>query len=135
MKRTFSYPPPYQDAAVLCGNLGIDMETLDRRLARGAFPRPIKFGDIKLWRWADVGKSRIYFVECGGFIKIGLTSNPKQRLANLANTSGPALKPLLVIPGTRATELKLHKKFRHLHDHGEWFRAAPELLRYIEGLR
>lgn len=87
----------------------------------------------------------VYFVQRGGLggpIKIGVTKTGiKQRLATLraqlsfTGPSNEALTPLLVVPGDRDLERCLHGHFSHLREHNEWFRAAPELLGFIEDVR
>lgn len=52
-------------------------------------------------------------------IKIGRTTNLKQRLESIALTSGCKLE--LVFIYAIDIEQKLHKQFRHLRDLGEWF--------------
>jgi len=77
-------------------------------------------------------KSYVYFIQGADKIKIGISQSPKKRLATLQCTSPIPLKMLAICKGGTKLEKKLHKQFKHLRSHGEWFRAEPELLSYIE---
>src|SRR5690242_15358709 len=60
----------------------------------------------------------VYFIRHGDRIKIGWTSNLKQRMANL-----PHDEILGTVPGTMADEKRCHHAFAHLRANGrEWFR-------------
>jgi hypothetical protein len=74
----------------------------------------------------------IYFARCGERIKIGFSARATVRVRGLQTASADPISLLGVMPGSRAVERSLHEKFRALHIRGEWFRAAPRLLQYIE---
>lgn len=76
----------------------------------------------------------VYFIKCGEFIKIGMTTNVWSRIANLQ-----AATPLpLVLVGFEAwpeetlkqREAQLHQQFSHCRHRLEWFRAEPDLEMY-----
>lgn len=76
----------------------------------------------------------VYFVHArrSNLIKIGYTGRaPRERLAGMQVFSPERLVCLGVIPGTRATERKLHEKLAHRRSHGEWFRPTRGLWRFI----
>lgn len=77
----------------------------------------------------------IYFIqgETGGPIKIGSSSNPWQRAADLQTGNPAKLRVLTVVPGERQDELALHARFSSLRIHGEWFEPAPALVAFIDG--
>jgi Meiotically up-regulated gene 113 len=78
-----------------------------------------------------------YFIqhEEGGPIKIGMSSDPEERLRGInINSHDPRYKLLGVMPGGRTQEKNLHIQFRHIRVHGEWFLPEPELLDYIANL-
>lgn len=76
----------------------------------------------------------IYFLELGGLIKIGYTSNWGTR-----KISYPPHAKILLLHRTKdawSLEKRLHSQFRkHLRAGQEWFEPAPEILAYIDGLR
>lgn len=73
----------------------------------------------------------VYFLGFGGLIKIGTTVNVQQRIQSL---SLPQESLMATEPGGRDRESALHDQFAGLREYGEWFRPAPELLAYIDGL-
>ena len=85
--------------------------------------------------------SRVYFMRCAEFIKIGYTTNVHMRLDTIRKSGGVLMPEGLpywttviaaVIPAGMDHEKELHAKFSHLRHTGEWFTEAPELTEYIE---
>lgn len=78
----------------------------------------------------------IYFVQADtdGPIKIGTTTQLEQRLAALSNSDPAKLHLLATMPGDNKDEAQLHKRFRRLRLHGEWFAPDAELRDFIAGL-
>lgn len=72
----------------------------------------------------------IYFVQFGDRIKIGFTTNMKQRMKVI-----PKDQILATTPGSLGVERRIHNRFAHLRITGEWFRADKELLDYVEFVR
>lgn len=79
-------------------------------------------------------KSFIYFIQSGGFIKIGFSSNWGGRLRSLKTSNPNPIELLALIEGTREQERELHARFQTHRAEGEWFKPAPELLDHIGGL-
>ena len=88
--------------------------------------------------------STVYFVRRDCFIKIGVTTNLKARLASLSMggvrvPKGMKLGPvtlLATMPGNRANESYLHGRFAaHRVGDTEWFYPHPEVIAFIEGLQ
>lgn len=87
--------------------------------------------------------SVVYFIERDGFIKIGVTSNLRNRLHALSRggqmpegmTVGP-VDLLATMPGNISNESWLHRKFaQHRIPRTEWFYPADELTAFISGLK
>ena len=78
----------------------------------------------------------IYFLyaEKANTIKIGITTNLKERFFRLQNACPEDLYLLKVIDGDAKEENRLHKMFRKYKAHSEWFTLNPELLDFIESL-
>lgn len=76
----------------------------------------------------------VYFVHAPSaeMVKIGTTASLELRLTGLRMSSPVPLILLGAIPGGAAKEGALHSRWARLRQHGEWFRASPELLREIE---
>lgn len=78
----------------------------------------------------------VYFVHAptSDLIKVGIASNMQQRLAALQCGSPEKLVLLGVLPDADAkqAERELHGILRPHRAHGEWFRAHPSLMRFIE---
>lgn len=93
-----------------------------------AEPVPKKFADHSekaAWGYT-------YFVRRGDAIKIGHSAIPKQRISQLQVAFPEPLEVLAIIPNTIVGEADAHAKFAHLRMSGEWFRAGPELLDFIQ---
>jgi len=80
-------------------------------------------------------KPLVYFIEGAGKIKIGVAQFPESRLETLQANSPVTLRMLATYKGGYELENKLHRRFAHLRQHGEWFNAGQELLDYMEELR
>jgi hypothetical protein len=76
----------------------------------------------------------VYFIRADQEVKIGMSNNVHQRMKALSTMSPVPLELLAVVAGAHLEEAQLHRKFAHLRMHGEWFRAEPELLDFIESL-
>lgn len=80
-------------------------------------------------------QSVVYFFQRGdGLIKIGTTRNLKNRWGAIENGAGP-IKLLALISGSYLTESKLHSRFAHARQFGEWFSPTDEMLDLIEKAR
>jgi len=79
-------------------------------------------------------KSFLYFIEAvdTGFIKIGRSANPEQRLVQLSTGSPNQLVILGKISGGSALEAELHKRFDAQRTKGEWFKISNELRDFIK---
>jgi Meiotically Up-regulated Gene 113 (MUG113) protein len=66
----------------------------------------------------------VYLIEAlgTGLVKIGYSSNPKLRLAGLVGGSAAWLKLVGYFGGTLEDEQELHRQFKELREHHEWFR-------------
>ena len=70
----------------------------------------------------------VYILRCGGFIKIGWTSDMTSRM----RSSQPVSVLLATMPGTRKDENRLHRRFSHLRTHGrEWYPIASQITEYV----
>jgi hypothetical protein len=78
------------------------------------------------------GTNRVYFIEMNDFIKIGFTRNLSRRLEDLSLGHPYEIRLLHDIPGTFDTETDMHRRFKHLHVRGEWFKKDADVLEFIE---
>ena len=87
------------------------------------------------WGWqTDSRVAYVYFLECGGFIKIGFATDIARRLQAIQ-----AMNPLDVtlvgrIRATLRVERVLQERFSGVHHRGEWFRPDPTMLADIRKL-
>lgn len=80
-------------------------------------------------------RTTVYVIqgEGGGPIKIGFTArNVHARLEELQKGSPVRLVLLRALPGERALERDLHRRFAAYRLHGEWFHPADEILAYAK---
>ena len=76
----------------------------------------------------------IYFIqdELAHHIKIGFTDgDPTDRMKALQTGSPIGLTLLYVCDGNKFDEQELHQKFSLYRLHGEWFKPAPSLIKFI----
>ena len=78
----------------------------------------------------------IYFIRAGarGPIKIGRTNNIARRLEMLRVGNHLELSLLATVDGGESGERRIHRRFEHLRTRGEWFRATPELMKFVRAL-
>lgn len=82
----------------------------------------------------DIG--RVYFVTDEVAIKIGYTvAGVKGRVSNIQTGHHADLRLIGSVSAADYPETSLLGRFSHLRIRGEWFRAAPELTTFIDGLR
>lgn len=81
-------------------------------------------------------KSCIYFIlaKKTNLVKIGTTTNMKNRFSTLSTGSPYELELLYTFPGYKQKEKELHKKFEHLRVKGEWFNYTDEIKVFIGAL-
>jgi hypothetical protein len=77
----------------------------------------------------------LYFILHGNFVKIGQAVDPNKRLTELQVGTPEKLKILAIIPKMGSVERFCHKKFKHLHSRGEWFKYTEEIDSFIEELK
>lgn len=80
---------------------------------------------------APAAEPLVYFGQVGNRIKIGTSTNLKNRLRSLSIARDAILA---TEPGGHAREAELHARFDDLREEGEWFRAEEPLLGYIAAL-
>lgn len=86
----------------------------------------------KRFRRSRASAGWIYFVRADNLIKIGFTGTLPKRFRQLQCMSAVKLRLLCALRGASDLEVGLHVKFQHLHSHGEWFHAAPDLIQFVE---
>jgi hypothetical protein len=87
---------------------------------------------------------RVYFIRSGGYVKIGRSLHPEQRLANLKKDKGQTVIPdcvdmnaaelVATFPGGRRVESKMHLRFNKYRVAGEWFKWSKEVREFVESL-
>lgn len=79
----------------------------------------------------------VYFVQSidGGPVKIGWTTNLKERLSRIQKDLSINLKLLGILnTPSKHEERRIHKQFKHIRLYGEWFDDTSELLDFIANL-
>lgn len=76
--------------------------------------------------------SVVYFVYCAGRIKIGYTTDIRNRMAGLASSSPAPITLLLTIPGNEQDEARYHRMFASDRVHLEWFRLSYGLREFLD---
>lgn len=72
----------------------------------------------------------VYFIGVQDFVKIGFSTDPERRMLKEMQPYSPhEMKILRTIEGcTRGHEAWLHRQFRDLHIHHEWFQFSADML-------
>lgn len=73
----------------------------------------------------------IYFIEAGGFIKIGFTTNVPARLASIETSSPHSVTLLRQEPGTMRDEAAYHARFAAHRVRREWFALDGDLAAFL----
>lgn len=68
----------------------------------------------------------VYFLTDGEYIKIGIATNLKNRVAKLQTGNARKIKILKIIDGYRCLEKKLHNIFISYRLEGEWFNITEQ---------
>lgn len=78
----------------------------------------------------------IYFAldKAAGTVKIGYSASPPTRLSGLQVGNSNELVILGTIQGERDKEKAIHEELAVNHVRGDWFRAEPEIVRYINAI-
>lgn len=71
----------------------------------------------------NAGKD-LYFVRCGEFIKIGVSSDVPKRLKALKSSNPHPLELMYHGVGEGVHEEQWHLLYQDMHLHGEWFRVS-----------
>lgn len=94
-------------------------------------------------KYEQAPESYVYFIQCGDFIKIGCSATPEERVDQLRR-GGKAERPTVwegnpyllgYFPGGLREESEQHKRWSHLRDRGEWFKAEEELVAFAKEIR
>lgn len=64
-------------------------------------------------------------------VKIGISTDPLQRLRQLQTSHSEDLELVASFPGDVAEEARLHERFKAHRKRGEWFSEAPEISAWI----
>lgn len=75
--------------------------------------------------------SYVYFIQCGGLVKIGVATDVRGRLATLQTGNPAELRLLLCIPGDKNLENELHARFYAYSVEREWFHLSDEIKSFI----
>ena len=140
-------------ARVFAEHIGVAHGTVKRWLHEGMPARRTGQGSVRVWIDPAVGlawvearypnsiarnrKGLLYIAvrDTDGAIKIGWTSDVMRRIAELRKEGRSPVELLACFPGDKPDELRLHARFIADRLDGEWHRASPELLSFIDGLR
>lgn len=100
----------------------------------GVAPGPQMVMPVRLTILPIESKCGVYFIQCGSFIKIGVSVNVVSRLKSLAFMNPYALVGLGFIRAADdawQVETGLHQRFAECRHRGEWFHDSEALRAYI----
>lgn len=76
----------------------------------------------------------VYFLENGGFIKIGFAKDVAARMRSLSTSMPKAGNLIAAIPGSKKFEHALHVAASSHRERGEWFKDCDEVRRIIDAV-
>lgn len=126
----FSLAPLFIDnsRAIVVKHFG---ETVDYLIGERYFYELKEISDDVAEKTAEIIEKIIctYFFldESRGIVKIGKSTNPRERIKGI--NCGAKLEIIHEIP--QDIEKKLHRKFKHINVHGEWFKFTDEIKLFI----
>lgn len=98
----------------------------DKAIKKGLWPSDIDRG-IK---FKETGF--VYFIGDGECVKIGFSTNPKNRLSNLQVGSSKELKLLYTIQGSEKDERAIQNLFSDYYERGEWYKIEGRLKGFLD---
>jgi hypothetical protein len=110
------------DFKVLCVSNGLDPDLIASELRKNkTSSAEIQINDY------------VYLISAGDYLKIGKTSgeSPISRMNALQTANPVKLKMEAYFVGGIKEEKELHKRFKHLHARGEWFKFDMELREFV----
>lgn len=113
---------PAHEAAEL---YNVSPSTLRRWARNGEVKRELNGSQTKYLINGDIYdrfKDKIYIISDGEYIKIGISSDPEERLKNLQTGNPRELELLTCFPGSKILEKELHNLFESCEGVGEWFK-------------
>jgi len=136
--------PKFMELTEVAFHTSCSPEEVIEMVEAGVLPGPEKRNGKILWRWDQVDRAlsddpeashRVYFIQTNDFIKIGFTRNMTRRFEGINSSVPYDITLLHEMPGSFDLEVDMHRKFKHLRVKGEWFRAEPELVDFIQSLK
>lgn len=146
MTLRFKLPPGGDVPPVVAARrLGLSLEAfnlqIETLISRGFPPADPTTGNFDLDAIDKWSKRRgkltgwVYFIRCGEFIKIGFSTDPRRRLADIQSHMPHDAELLLAFAASEKVERQLHRKFGAMRHRNEWFRAEQALVTHIEWIR
>lgn len=77
-------------------------------------------------------QGHVYFLRSGNVVKIGFSTNLRERQKSLRTARPEPSFICKVVKGSPATERALHKRFAQYRLAGEWFDLRGDLARHLE---
>jgi hypothetical protein len=130
-----------EDARRLAGQLRPPMRQQiavenDIRKALGDLPKTDQERFEAIMSAAPEPGKHIYFIQVGdsGPFKIGLGSDPKNRLSAMQVSNFEKLFLRAAMPGSVLRESLIHYHFAEEHAHGGWFMPSKRILEFVAAL-
>jgi hypothetical protein len=101
------------------------MDALKRNSDFRSRPHP---GEVQKWLDAP---SHVYFILSDRRVKIGVSTNWRERVDSIIRSSSHDAQLILVVPGDRSYEQGLHDLFEDYRANGEWFDCEGKLLEFL----
>jgi hypothetical protein len=115
--------------SVTAEDLRIDPAVLERWLTSMDRARPVGTPNR-----LDSTRDLAYFVRDGGAVKIGCSERPLVRFEELQKANPRRIELVALFAAGAAAEAYFHGRFSVFRIHGEWYRIAGGLRRFLDAL-
>jgi len=79
-------------------------------------------------------RNSLYFITCGDLVKIGKSTNPQQRLAQIQTSAPGPCVMTACFKSAGYLEAEIHRLLREQRRHGEWFVYDEHVKHLIESI-
>lgn len=129
--------------------VGVGVTKFDEMVRDRRMPSPKRIDELRIWDRFQLqysvaeniqlysmtrpqGAGTVYIIGFDNYIKIGFTTNLKNRLSSIQTYAPQKLRLYVSFAGSVSDEKRLHQRFSAYRQNGEWFELSQELQTFID---